>query len=426
MVFKESGALTDFGADAQDAWTKKVEKYVNDANTAFGSTQFVMPNDTDLEPTVSTVDWRGFPLRINECLGSIEDTNRFLDWQLQDQPMGRLNGAQEEYLEWRIIRNSSGRISAIEFTSETQEYWQTLASYHPEKTLELIGKFASEAGPADPLEVYGPIDLADSTPEQRGNAFLHMMDSREVQPSPGDFYELVASPYNNGKKALTFMADYPNTLGAAVYLAAAAAIPYAKSTPAGTVPLTGREAIQNTRQSAQDCRDSDPTIVGSVIALANEQRKIALYEHPGLYIGDVDHKGILLPDESDHIPREWFKFSRGVELTINGSKVPLWQRLKLEVPESEGFLVEDLIDADSGSNLLFGAIVAKKITINLYAQASDINVTSVPVRTINPSFNEACNAKSWCADVKNKFQLFETGAMPMATGRVDRFIRGGN
>lgn len=405
MKFKEPGGLSDFGSDAQNAWSALVEKYVSDIVEETGTTQFVTPDDPQIDPAIVTVDWRGFPLRINECLGSLDKTNRILDWEFRGQPMGRLNGAQEEYLEWRVVRNSDGRIVAMEFTSETQEYWRTLASYHPERTLEMIGQFAGESSPASANEVYGRSDIMSASPEELGLSFLNMMDARSI---PGTTLEVVSSPYNNGQKALTFMADYPNTLGAAVSLAGAAAVPLAKHTAAGVAPLTGREAIQNnTGQAAQDCRDSDPTIVGAIIALANEQRKIALFERPGLYIGDVDHRGILLPDESESIPREWFTFSRGREMTVNGISIPLWQRLRLAVPDGEGFLLDELVDADTGDKLLYGAVVARKITVNLYAQGSPLDTTNTPIRLVDPTFDQACSQKSWCREINDLYSAFE-------------------
>jgi len=59
-------------------------------------------------PTV--VDWIGFPQRPDTCLGLIR---------------------QEQYLEWRVVRGGDGKLRTMEFTTETLEYWRTLAVRHP-------------------------------------------------------------------------------------------------------------------------------------------------------------------------------------------------------------------------------------------------------------------------------------------------------
>ena len=412
----EPGMLNDLSGEGQAEWDRYVVDQLNQAVRDSGTSQLVADGDTSLEPGIVVIDWAAFPVRIRECLQSVLQTNRLLDWQFNNQPYGRLFGAHEEYLEWRTIRNASGKIVRVEMTSELQEYWLPLAKHHPAKTLQILGEFAREPAPAPVQEVCGNIDPFTSSPEERGAAFESMM-----LPSSVNGESQIASPYNNGQKAIAFMANSVNTLRAALFLAAFAAFPYVKRGSA--TPLTGREAIRFTRQAAQDCRDSDPTIVGSVINFAAQGRKIALLDPAGLYIASVASETIFLPDGATPIPPDWFRFSRGSKIldTESGRTLSLAQRLVFEVPTELDFVVGDLLDSTTGGNIDFGAQIADKASISLYAKASATGVEVVPNREIAVDSVPPCSNEPACDRVKQVFDFFEqTQTSPnfLATGNT--------
>jgi len=396
----EPGLLNDLSGLGQSEWENYIRDELTAAKQASNSSQLVFPSDADLLDDIMIVDWKGLPVRIRECLQSANKTQRFLDWTQNGQPFGRIFGSHEEYLEWRVLRDSLGRIVRIEFTSETPEYWRILAKHHPMRALRILSDFAGEKDPAKALDVYGVIDPLSLSLEERESAFVSMMFPASGNPN-------IRSPYNNGQRAIAFMTVGPNTLHAAINLAAFAAVPYVKMVGGEQVPLTGREAIRFTRQAAQDCRDSDPTIVGTVLKAAVQQRKISLFNPLGLYIADVDNNSILMPDGETPIPKDWFTFQRGSKIMNGGSTISLSQRLVFEVPEALGLTISDLIDENTDKAIEFGAQIASRVTVALYALASAEDTSNVPLKDVPTSDVPPCREEPACSDVKEIFRIFE-------------------
>lgn len=400
VMILEPGLLNDLSGDGQAEWEKYVIDELATAKSRSGSDQLVLPNDSELEPSIHIVDWKGLPVRIRKCLQSTNKTQELLDWTHNGQPYGRILGAQEEYLEWRVVKDTLGRIIKIEFTSEVPEYWSILAKHHPARTLRLLADFAGEMNSANPIDVYGIDDPYSLPVEERGKAFDSMMFPSDSSPD-------ILSPYNNGQKSIACMAVGPNTLHAAIFLAAYASLPYVKIRDNNKIALTGREAIRFTRQAAQDCRDSDPTIVGTVIKDAVRQRKISLFNPLGLYIADIDSESILMPNGETPIPHEWFTFQRGSKVESAGNSISLSQRLVFEVPKSTGLTISDLIDADTDKPIKFGSQIASKTTVALYALTSKDNVTNVPLKDIEVEAVPPCRKEEACDRVKKTYNAFK-------------------
>lgn len=396
----EPGLLNDLTGQGQHDW----ESYVNSTFTAeinrSGTTQFVQPDDKDLENDIIAIDWRGYPTRIRSCLNSDKKTQKFLDWEHNGQPLGRLWGSHEEYVEWRVVKNGAGKITRMEFTTELGEFWRILSRHHPTRTLQLLGEFAGEAKPADPMDVYGVADPDKLTPMDRERAFVGMM---YWDNSVGR----VRSPYNNGKRAITFMAVGVNTLRAAIRLCAFAAFPFVKSVNGSEVPLTGPEAIPFMKGTALDCRDSDPTIAGSSVNLACERRKFSLYPAPGIYMSSIDSKAVLMPDQTTPVPVEWFTFTRGAKIQSGGSSFSLAQRMVFEPPASAGVTISDLFDEASGNPIEYGAQIAQRLTLSVYARASKVDAVQLPSSVQTPAAPTPCGSHPACASVKNVYKTYE-------------------
>ena len=60
---------------------------------------------------------------------------------------------QEEYLEWRTVRDRGGAITRVELTTELRDYWRVLAAHEPARTVDLVGELSGRA--VEPREVYG-------------------------------------------------------------------------------------------------------------------------------------------------------------------------------------------------------------------------------------------------------------------------------
>jgi hypothetical protein len=404
----EPGKLTNLGgpnSPGRQEWSQLVRSAHQQSINASRTRCLLAEADADITPTVVRVDWGAFPIHVELCLQSEERANRLLDWTTGMGDRGRLVG-HEEYLEWRTVRDPGGKIVRVEMTTELPDYWLTLARHRPSRVLRLAARFAGEPSVA-PRDIYGNLNpLAPGvTPDQREAAFIDMMLPEGDRPP--------RSPYNNGQKAICFMYNGINSLGAAVQLAAFAAQPFAKTVDGAEQPLNGREAISSTRQAAADCRNSDPTIVGGVLAAAFDRRKIVFDDPFGVYIANVERSRILLPDGATPVPEDWFILERGTAGTDPGTDPDRFQRLVLEVPPNpEGLKVGDLIDADTGEPIQFGAQVARLVTVNFLVRVSDadrVDQPRIPVQVIAPG---DCGDDPRCRTFQRAFEEFEASQPP--------------
>jgi hypothetical protein len=423
---KEPGRLSDLEGAGLAAWEERLVEIATGAVRAAAKSaraaketdviQFVAPEEASVAGRPpAQVDWSGFPQRGKHCLRNDASVDALLDWRDGRGDIGR--NLQEEYLEWRCVRDAGGRITRIEFTTETPEYWETLAAYHPVKALRVIGRFAGERI-ADPMAVYGVANPAALSVEERRTRFRENM---AYPPGLG----ASRSHYNNGLRAITFMAQQNNTLSAAITLAAFAARQLGRAHGAGgAVPLTGPLAIANTRQSAVDCRSSDPTIVGAVIELCWQGRKLAIGNPPGIYILGVDPSAFLLPDRSAAVPVEWFDFQRGARAGASGG-LEMSQRLVFEVPPGMGFVVGDLIDQATDEEIRAGAQVARHVRVGLHVLASEVGaVAQAPTVLAAPDGALDCGSPGACGEFKRAWAEFQrlkaTKAFPMPAPATHR------
>lgn len=365
------GLVTDLNANLVAEWDREIAaisaRTLANAREFYGNLGHVVVDhltlngDAALTPLPFAIDWGGTPSRYERALGR-RRAEHVLSARTPSGQLGRI--AQEEYLEWRDVRGSSNRLVRVEMTTETIDYWGFLAAHEPLRTLELIAGFAREAS-VDWRDVYGtgtdPF-AADTTPERRRAAFERHM----LIPRGGLIPE---SPYNNGSRAITCMAAGFNTLAAAVNLAAFGAQPLGAE--GEDRPFTGSEAIAATAtRAAVDCRNSDPTIYGAVVATAWNARKLAFADPAGVYIKDIRKQDVLLPDRSAPIPEEWWRLQRGGTLDFAGENFALTQRVVLEPPAGIGFTLGDCILAQSGEPLSSGADLARLVTVALYVKTS--------------------------------------------------------
>jgi hypothetical protein len=338
-------------------------------------------------------------VRIRDCLQSLPKSYRFLDWSATQGDIGRaLN--QEEYFEWRVVRGTDGKIRRVEMTTEFPEYWQILAAHHPVTTLRLVARFAGESS-VPSQAVYGSVDpfLPGVTPEERKAGFTDAMF-----PGGG---KAPWSPYNNGQKAICFMAQRANTLFALIALVAAAAFPYGAEDPqTGELRrVSGPEAIATGTQSAQACRNNDPTIVGATIGLAWDGRLFTLDDPIDIYISSVQNERLLQPDASP-VPLEWFDFQRGSR-PIGSEGLERSQRLVFEVPTDLGFSVGDLTDSDTGQKIQFGGQIADLVQLVAYLRVSERNAVQVQPRELPLPDVVPCEEDPGCERVLRDNKEFE-------------------
>ncbi|HEY9022648.1 MAG TPA: hypothetical protein VIP05_00015, partial [Burkholderiaceae bacterium] len=193
---------------------------------------------------------------------------------------------QNEYCEWRVTRDTSGRIDCVTFTSEPPEYWQAMFGGNlsgvqfPRRQRQLLDLYRALVSPAvQPQEL-----LVDST-------FLVDVGAIGRWYYPQDY-----NPYNrwNTTDGIAHLACPPNSLFAEITLAAESSLPY----KVGGRLLTDPEELTCMARLGDPDRHSDPAIAGSINALVRLGARVSLANPVGIYMDHVDTSGWEFPDRS--------------------------------------------------------------------------------------------------------------------------------
>lgn len=364
------GGLDDLGADGREAWAKRVETCTAEAARAFKiapPNRFALAAPDERTPHRTAVDWPGLPLRPVECLTRA----RALDLLDRAVPRVGIRPLQEEYIEWRVVRDERG-IRRVELTTELADYWQVLAETDPRRTLELVSSFArAEVGAENVYRGCDPFALA-TTPDQRQTAFTAAMLSGHDP-----------SPYNDGRAAITCMAQRSNTLGALIALVLVATHPRVVTDKvSGRIRcLTCEESIPLLGGAAQLGRASDPVLVERLARLAYEGRLVAADDPLGVYIQSAETTRLRTRD-GDEVPADWFTFDRGLPPEHTEDGRPRWQRATLEPPAGSGLLVSDLVDVATEEPIRHGGQVADLVQVAVVLRVSDSE--AAPTGTLEP------------------------------------------
>jgi hypothetical protein len=356
--------VDDLDAEGTALWGTRVHQYGLDAHKALGleaPNPFVLTEPNEQTPHRTVVDWPGLPLRPVECVGR-EDAFALLDWVPE---RGRHHSLQEEYVEWRVVREGD-RIVRVELTTELPEYWTVLAAVDPRRALELIASFAG-VDEVDPRDVYGSCDPHDAstTMDERARAFEETMLGDRDQ-----------SPYNDGRAAITCMSQRSNTLRSLIRLVLAATTPRVGRDPWSDIIrcLTCEELIPLLANSAQLGRASDPVLAERLSRLAYEGRLVALDDPIGVFIQAAESTR-LRTSHGEVVPAAWFNFDRGSRRGADG--IARWQRVTLEPPPGTGLTVSDLIDVATEEPISHGAQVADLIQVAAVIRVSESGVVEV-------------------------------------------------
>lgn len=397
-MLKEPGNLSDLGPAARQAWHNDVVGLVNGYINEAGSEHFRLLADVDWPDGVAVVDWDGFPRILQNCLGD-EKAAALCDWTIPTLgDYGRAR-CQDEYFEWRTVRDLNGKLIRFEGTTELAAYWKVLAGYHPVTTLQILGRFAGETV-ADWSQVYGSVNPFDQnvTVEQRQTAFeANMVWNRTASP--------VRSPYNNGQKAIAFLCKPVSSLNAAVALFVYAAKALGKHEGGQEVALNGAEAIATGTQAAIDCRNSDPNMVGRMNHIAWEGRAVAFDDPVGVYIRSFAHEALLDLD-GNPIPEEWVQFQRGSR-SVGGAGEERSQRIVIEVPEGLGFVLGDLEHRDTEQRIDNGYQLAELTKLACYFKTSSVGEVVAPRQFPNVGALANCSSNANCSVWKSLYTEFE-------------------
>jgi hypothetical protein len=388
----EPGGVHDLDEDGRAAWSAVVDGCVRGALELCGPDSHLSSADSREASDVSIAEWIGLPSRVVACIGR-HHALELLDWRGDAWDSGR-QFLQEEYLEWRVVRDDRGGVRRVEFTTEFADYWRILASFSPVRTLELVAEFAGVV--EVPVEaVYGALNplLAEVTPQQREDAFAATMLPPEGR-----------SQYNTGERAICCMVQPTNTLFGVAALIAAGAVPRSVDVSGGPRPPTAAEAIPLMGDAAQFGRESDPVIVERVGRLAFNECRVGLDDPVGVYIQDIEHSRLRVPG-GESVPREWFRFERGIDALEADDGRARFQRLVLEIPSECGLRVTDLVDIATEEPIGFGGQLAELVSLGVLLRASAPGTLTDPPSSIAPV---AGVVAPHCEDVHDRYHEFSS------------------
>lgn len=280
--FSAPGNLKDFATDAQaQAWSKNLSDLFESTIAAASpcvprpKLQFASPMAVDTAAfATAEISWPGFPagLVAGDDSGG-QPISQQQAYQIADGPMGR--SVQDEYLEW-YIHTEGGEMTAVDFTTETEHYWETLFGMDP----NLAAK------------VYG--DILGTT--------VHAADiSKRNKYDPANAF--------NTTKGIVHLIHPNNTLGAELDIACQSTISRTDGAGAETNDVVSCLRCRDTNAIGGANRNSDPKIANQVSLKADDGCLITIPDPVGLYIARIDTTGWVTPDGSD--PQACFKIVRG-------------------------------------------------------------------------------------------------------------------
>lgn len=415
-MIRSPGYVSDLGPNGQKGWENYISQILNGNGSEEGVVaeaskhnrgvppSILLDGDPALEPGVIPVDWQGYPVRVKQTL-NLPDArlDPFIDWTRAGQTVGRAV-CHEEYLEWRSVRRSDGKIVRIEFTTEAPDYWAKLARFEPRKVVELAAKFAGETtDKVDVQELFGISDPFSVDPFSNEGDDIEDAFRQQNWSSNGK----IRGAYNNGTKSIMHMSKGVNSIYAAVALAVFASYPHGKRVGSNEVALSGPEAIEATTQAAVNCRNSDPTIVGVAVETVFGGSKVALMEAIGLYLVSVNQAGLTFADGSA-IPQSWFSYERGSRGTNNPVGVDLFQRLVIEAPPGSTAVVGDLLDED-GKQVVSGTQIARLINVGLYLRKTASGTVTAAKNIVEAPVVPPCHGNGGgTEDFEALWKLYDT------------------
>lgn len=271
MQLSAPGMVTDLVTDQQkSAWSEHLSADIDDAITGIkacaGTPQYVNPAVVDVSAFQRTpIHWPGFPKLL---YSQFADKNGA--YAAADAPTAPSNdyikggrAVQDEYLEWFIHRDAQGRIRAMDFTTETQEYWTFLFSAVKQLAAtayaKVLGVNVNVADISTPAGAYNPYNRFNTT-----DGIVHLLQRN-------------------------------NTLPAELDIAAQATLPRLDDSGDVTTDVVSCTHCGSNEGLGEPGRNSDPTIAQMVNAVAANACLLTIPDPVGLYIQGLDMTGWTAP-----------------------------------------------------------------------------------------------------------------------------------
>jgi len=391
------GGLTELG-EKVGCWDAYVAAVTNSLKPPPSLTEANARNATELR----VPDWPAVPVRARSCLGGIR-ADRLFDARA---PCGETGGTlfQEEYAEWRVVRDEEGP-TQFELTTEVADYWLLLARYRPERLVDLVADFAGVPS-LDPSEVFGEPDPLSAEEDVRAEAFSRRFLGRSLTDEE---WRGLPGSFNNGERAITCLSRPDNSLHALIKLVVASAVALqTRDTKDGELRFpSGSEAIPHLAEdSAQDCRASDPLVAERIVRVATEGRPIRFDDPIGIYVVAVQSEDLLDPG-GQPIPDDWVRRRRQGPALPDG--LARHQRIELEVPKEAGFKLSELVSRRTGQRIQRGAQLAELVELAVYVRVGDAGRVPVKSRLLPRTDPEPCDGRPECRKLEKRAALIEGG-----------------
>ena len=247
-------------------------------------------------------------------------------------------GWKDEYNEWVVTRNAERKITKISFTAENPEYWFSLWRVDPQRVLALYHQLVS------PLVTIDDLYLRD----KQGQVVLDYRGQPFYNPLNKWNYGNRATASSGGAAHLT---SPPNTVGAEIYLGAAATIIRALDSQ-----NYSPQQMNCASQYGQSFRNSDPNIgMQANQIVRNMKLPLSLTNPIALYMQTPDFSSYQTPDGTP--AASFFKIVRGRTAAQAGTNYDQILHAVFEVPDHLGYTVSDI--RIHGKKIAWGAQMAE-------------------------------------------------------------------
>lgn len=298
----------------------------------------------DIGPAAFSAKY-GFPLVVpqNPCDPSNTQTKPF-------GPNGP-RGWQDEYCEWSITRDTQGNIIAVDFTHENPEYWFQMWRVSPELVLSLYQQVLNKP----------QIKLEDLYLYDQNNQPVMVRETGRPAYNPINKWNSGSSSTATGGGAM-HLTSPPNSLGAEIYLGAAATI--LRTDQNGQIIKDANQLICAS-QYGQIYRNSDPRIGQSVNLLVQKNLHITLTNPVALYGQKPNFAAFQMPANANKTIEDCYTVVRGLSTNTGSTYYPnnMILHTRFAAPEGANFTLSDILV--NGRPLKWGSQLADTFQVQL-------------------------------------------------------------
>lgn len=264
-------------------------------------------------------------------------------------------GWKDEYNEWVTTRNADGKITKISFTAENPEYWFSLWRVDPLKVLALYHQLVGTQVILEDLYLKN----------EKGEVLKGYQGKPVYNPLNKWNYGNNATQTHGGAAHLT---SPPNTVGAEIYLGAAATI--VRQLSAQDYSPQDNNCMA---QYGSSFRNSDPNIgMQANQIVRNIKLPITLTNPISLYMQTPDFSNYTTPDGTP--AKNFFRIVRGRTAAEAGRNYDQILHAVFEVPADKNYTVSDI--KIGGKNIWWGSQIAETFNQALSATAfTDVPLT---------------------------------------------------